>query len=131
MQGDFISIHAEGKMKALLTVRPGARGTKRLLEVYGDALFRVRYRYDEKSRTRVKTAEIIVERKAWDPPLSRFQDNDMVPIRIAYAEHELKRLAKAAGGRWDPDARVWLVPYGKIKGTKLNKHITVDAKAGR
>ncbi|HET6420641.1 MAG TPA: hypothetical protein VFG19_10820 [Geobacteraceae bacterium] len=40
----------------------------------------------------------------------------------------MKRMAKAAGGKWDPEKRLWLIQYGKIKGTLLEKHIIVDAK---
>jgi len=47
-------------------------------------------------------------------------------LRGCGTESELKQLAKSAGGRWDPDERVWLVPYGKVKGTKLKKHIVLD-----
>ena len=35
--------------------------------------------------------------------------------------------AKAAGGRWDPELRLWKVKYGRIAGTELEKHIYVDA----
>jgi hypothetical protein len=37
------------------------------------------------------------------------------------------QMARAAGGRWDPDERIWLIPYGKIKGTVLEKHLILDA----
>ena len=33
------------------------------MEKYGDALVCVRYRYDEASRTRINTVELIVEKK--------------------------------------------------------------------
>jgi len=114
-------------MKTRLKLQPGQKGTKSLVEIYGDALVCVRYRYDEESRTRVKTVEIIVEKKAWTPPPRKFTDNMRVPVRIAYAESELKTIAKGAGGKWDPEKRLWLIPFGKIRGTTLEKHIIVDA----
>lgn len=114
-------------MKTRLKLRPGQRGTKALVEIYGDALVCVRYRYDEESRTRIKTVEIIVEKKAWNPPQPRFADDMRVPVRIAYVESELKAMAKRAGGKWDPEKRLWFIQYGKIKGTALEKHINVDA----
>jgi len=46
-----------------LKLKPGQKGTKALVEKYGDDLVCVRYRYDETSRTRIKTVELIVERK--------------------------------------------------------------------
>ena len=48
-------------MKTKLTLRLGGRGTKKLAEFYGDRLVAMRYRYDEVSRKRIKTAEIIVD----------------------------------------------------------------------
>jgi hypothetical protein len=107
--------------------RPGQRGTKKLLAEYGAALVCVRYRYDEASRTRIKTAEIIVEKTAWTPPARTFADNDIVPVRIAYPEEALKASAKAAKGRWNPDVKLWFIRYGKIKGTALEKHIVLYA----
>lgn len=114
-------------MKARLKLQPGQKGTKSLVDIYGDALVCVRYRYDEKSRTRIKTVEIIVEKKAWSPPPSKFSDDMQVPVRIAYVESALKTLAKGAGGKWDPQKKLWFIPFGKIKGTILEKHIILDA----
>jgi hypothetical protein len=107
--------------------RPGQKGTKKLLAEHGEALFCVRYRYDEASRTRIKTAEIIVEKVPWTPPARKYADNDLVPVRIAYTEEDLKSSAKAAKGRWNPDVKLWFIRYEKIKGTALEKHIALDA----
>jgi hypothetical protein len=49
----------------------------------------------------------------------------LFPVRIAYAEEDLKEAAKAAKGRWNPDVRLWFIRYGKIKGTVLGKHIVL------
>jgi hypothetical protein len=114
-------------MTTRLKLKPGQKGTKKLLDIYGDALVCVRYRYDEDRGVRVKTAEIIVETKAWAPPPPKFKPGEMVRVRIAYAETSLKKLAKAGGGRWDPEAKLWSVPYGNVKGTALEKHIILDA----
>lgn len=114
-------------MKTRLKLLPGQKGTKALVDIYGDALFCVRYRYDEESNTRVKTVEIVVGKKAWTPPQPRFADDVTVPVRIAFSESRLKKLAKNAAGRWNPDKKLWLIQFGKIKGTALEKHIVVDA----
>lgn len=116
-------------MKTRLKLKPGQKGTKTLVEIYGDALVCVRYRYDEESRTRVKTVEIIVEKKDWIPPQPKFADNEKVPVRIKFNENALKEMAKTAGGRWDPEKRLWLIPYGKVKGSELEKHIILDTTA--
>ena len=48
-------------MQTRLTLRPGDRGTKKLLAQYGDRLACVRYRCDEKNGKRIKTAELIID----------------------------------------------------------------------
>ena len=48
-------------MQTRLTLRPGERGTKKLVEQYGDRLVCVRYRYDAATGRRIKTAEVIVD----------------------------------------------------------------------
>lgn len=110
-----------------LKLKPGKKGTKRLLAEHGDALVCVRYRYDEASRMRIKTAEIIVDKAPWTPPARKFADSDPVPVRIAYTEEALKQAAKAAKDRWNPDVKMWLIRYENIKGTVLGKHIVLDA----
>lgn len=82
-----------------LKLKPGQNGTKKLLAEHGDALVCVRYRYDEASQTRIKTVELIVEKTAWRPLVRKFGDNDLVPVRIGYAEKKLIESAKAAKGR--------------------------------
>jgi hypothetical protein len=110
-----------------LKLKPGQKGTKKLLAEHGDALVCVRYRYDAESRMRIKTVELVVERTAWNPPAKAFSDHNLIPVRIGYSEKELIASAKAAKGRWNPDAKLWFIRYGKIKGTALEKHIVLDA----
>lgn len=111
-----------------LKLKPGQRGTKALVEKYGDALVCVRYRYDENSRTRLKTIELIVEKKQL--PASQRQDaadGALAPVSIPFEEQELRKMAKAMGGRWDSDVKLWYIPKGKIIGTDLEKHLILDA----
>jgi len=44
-----------------------------------------------------------------------------------FYEKDLMESAKAAKGRWNPEARLWFIRFGKIKGTTLEKHIVLDA----
>jgi hypothetical protein len=46
-------------------LKPGQKGTRKLLEEYGDRLLGVRYIYDDEKQIKLKTAEIIVEKKPW------------------------------------------------------------------
>src|SRR6185369_2194979 len=111
-----------------LKLKPGQKGTKALVEQYGDDLVCIRYRYDEASRTRIKTVELVVEKKQLPPQAQNVADEALVPVQIAYGEKNLGRMARSAGGRWDADVKLWYIPYSKIKGTELEKHIILDAK---
>lgn len=113
-------------MKTRLILKPGQPGTKRLVEKYGDSLLCVRFRYDAEKQQRLKTVELIVERTEWTPPAPRYSANSLVYLRIAATDMQRRLQAKEAGGRWDPQKRLWFVQYGKIAGTKLEKHMQVD-----
>jgi len=110
-------------MTATIKLRPGQKGTKKLLAKYGDALLCVRYRYDVQSRTCFKTVELIIEKKPWTPSSHRFKNDTHVPVRIGYGDKDLREKAKAAQGKWDPKTRAWHIQFGKIKGTELEKFI--------
>jgi hypothetical protein len=112
-----------------LKLKPGQKGTKALFEKYGDALVCVRYRYDETSRTRIKTVELIVDKKELTPSRKKQQkieDETLVPVRIEYGERQLGEMARSAGGKWGPKVKLWYIPYGKIKGRELETHIILD-----
>jgi hypothetical protein len=68
-----------------------------------------------------------VEKTSWQPPVRKFGNNDLVPVRIGFAEKDLMATAKAAKGRWNPEKKLWFILYGKIRGTALEKHIVLDA----
>jgi hypothetical protein len=81
---------------------------------FGTALICVRYRYDERTGDNLTTAELIVDRR---PRLtSRYRDRDMVAVAVPYTETALREKLKAAGGRWNPEERVWRVCFGAIRG---------------
>lgn len=50
-------------MRTLKTLKPGQKGTKALLARFGTNLLCVRYRYDEATGQRVKTVELIIQRR--------------------------------------------------------------------
>lgn len=102
-------------MKTQTHLKPGQKGTKRLMEKYGDSLICVRYRYDERRGLRLKTVEIVVDEKTHNP-LARLRDGDIVPVIVSFTEKALRQRLKAAGGRWDPKEKLWRVPYGTIRG---------------
>jgi hypothetical protein len=114
-------------VKTRLILKPGQRGTKSLVKKYGDALLCVRFRYDAELRKRLKTIELVVERTEWAPPPPRYVADTLVPLRIDASDIPMRLQAKAAGGRWNPERKLWFVKYGRIAGTPLEKHIQVDA----
>ena len=113
-------------MKTRVILKPGQKGTKRLVEQYGEALLCVRYRYDAKAHRQYKTVEIIVSESEWTPPPAKYPDGTLVPLKIGLNETSLQNQTRAVGGRWDKQRQVWLVPYGCIAGTKLEKFINVE-----
>jgi serine kinase of HPr protein (carbohydrate metabolism regulator) len=82
-----------------LTLRPGQPGTRKLVERYGERLVRVRYVYDAAAGRRLKTVELVVQSVPWKPCARkrRRQDDDVVYVRIAYHETDLRERAKRLG----------------------------------
>ncbi len=113
-------------MKTRLILKPGQPGTKGLAKKYGDALLCVRFRYDAKFRQRLKTIELVVERTDWTPSSPQYAADALVPLHINASDMPMRFQAKTAGGRWNPEKRLWFVRYGNIAGTPLEKHIYVD-----
>ena len=65
-------------------------------------------------RRRYTTAEIVVQESEWDPLPSATARRERVPVRIAIQETTLREKVKTAGGRWDPDKRVWMLPMEQV-----------------
>jgi hypothetical protein len=104
-------------METRLTLRPGQSGTKKLLERYGERLVRVRYLYDSQARRRLKTVELIVESVAWHPRPRhpRRRDDEIVAVRIAFQETELRERAKRLGAVWRPAQKLWEITWRDAK----------------
>ncbi len=115
-------------MKSRLNLKPGQKGTKKLVEKYGASLIYVRYRYDESRGIRRTTVELVEEEAPWQPRKRR-RDDQLVAVSVGYAEKELRQRLKDAGGKWDPEQKVWHIPYGAIRGTELAKRIVSDGSA--
>ena len=113
-----------------LHLNPGQKGTKQLLEQYGDRLVCVRYRYDAQRRKRVKTVEVIVAERDWNPPLPRIGPDQIVGLRVDFDEASLRACVKQAGGKWDPEHRLWRLRFDRALTLGLRERI-VDASAGR
>lgn len=115
-------------METRLTLRPGQRGTKKLLARYGERLLRVRYRYDAENGRRLKTVELIVESVAWRPAARapRRRDEEIVVVPIAYGEAQLRERAKRLGAVWRPAQRVWEMTWLDAKRLGLAGRVASD-----
>ncbi|MCP4111252.1 MAG: hypothetical protein GY749_37955 [Desulfobacteraceae bacterium] len=97
-------------------LKPGQRGTKKLVDIYGDSLVCVRYRYDEKRKKRLKTVEIIIYESDWEPQKKKsVTDSRIVGIRTEYKEAELQGKVRNAGGKWDHSRKLWILSYRKVE----------------
>lgn len=107
-------------MQARLKLKPGQKGTKKLLTQYGPRLLCVRYRYDEARQCRYKTVELIVEETVWTPTP---KPDEVVGLRIHREEIELWQQVKQAGGIWHAGEQVWKLRYEKVRECGLEARI--------
>jgi hypothetical protein len=112
-------------METRLTLRPGQHGTRKLLERYGERLLRVRYLYDVDSGRRLKTAELIVESVPWTPHARkpRRRDEEIVAVRIAWDEADLRQRAKRLGAVWRPAQKIWEMHWSDARRLGLAARI--------
>ena len=106
-----------------LTLHPDQDGAKQLRERYGEQLVCVRYRYDETTKERWKTVELIIEKSAWEPPPPKWEDSTLVSLQVAAQEREIRQRVKAAGGKWNPREVVWELPYGQVVALGMTDRI--------
>lgn len=101
----------------LKKLEPGAAGTKRLAARFGNALICVRYRDDPARGRRLTTVELIVEERPLPGPLA---------VRIGYDEMALRSQARAAGGWWDRQRKLWLLPRAAVRKLKLDNRVVAE-----
>jgi hypothetical protein len=100
-------------MRVRRTLAPVQKGPKKVLRQYGAQLVCVRYRDDTERRLRFTTAERMIEQAPWSPASTRTAGATLVGVRVGANEVALQRQVKHAGGRWNPAARVWEMPYNR------------------
>lgn len=116
-------------METRLTLLPGQKGTKKLLQLYGDQLVCVRYRYDRERKKRYKTVELIVDEIPWGTndrqikPKEITDKDKIVFVRVENRERDLRDLVREAGGKWNSAEKVWALPYRKVEEFGLKKRI--------
>ena len=96
---------ADAATRVVKKLSPSSRGALKLAQRYGDALVCVRHRVDAAGDWRFTTVELLVETTLLRPRKPR-----VVGVRVAYQERDLQATVRAAGGRWDADAKLWRLP---------------------
>ena len=113
-------------MKSVKTLRPGQKGTKKWVAVYGDALLFVRYRYNEADGLRYTTVEIAVDEGVKKQERKQIAGNKLVLIRVQQNERYLQKMIKAAGARWKPGCGLWQMPFREVVALGLGKRIVLN-----
>lgn len=106
-------------MEVRLTLKPGQRGTKKLVQKYGDRLICVRYRYDAASGRRYKTVELIEEAGEWVPSDGLRSWDRWVGVRVGWDERRVCKDIRIAGGIWDRRNQWWRLRYRLVRLLKL------------
>ena len=92
-------------------------GTKKLIARSGERLLCVHYLYDETRGRRLKTAELVIEEaprygRARKP---RRNDRDLLGVRTAWDEADLRIAVNKADGIWRPRQRLWEMPWVAVR----------------
>ena len=103
----------------------GAPGSKKYLEKYGNQLVCVRYKYNAAKGTKLKTVELLISEEPWQKQKRRIPMNKIVLVRVEYGEVHLRRLIKAAGGKWNKEKLLWEIPYVSVKSLGLEERIII------
>ena len=98
-----------------------------MLAQYGDRLICVRYRYDVQRKKRFKTVELLVAERDWEPPRPPIAPEQIVGLRVAFAEVAVRDRVKQAGGTWNPERRLWQLRYDRVVALGLNHRIVNES----
>ena len=94
-----------GQLRVVKKLAPTSRGAIKLAEQFGKTLVCVRHRVDAKAKFRFTTVELLVSRA----PI-KVRSQKYVEVQIDWNEQSLRQVVKAAGARWDANAKVWRMP---------------------
>ena len=70
---------------------------------------------------------MIVGISDWHSKAAQSSDDVTVALRVGWQERDLQRRVKAAGGKWDPVARVWRMRRGRVVEIGLEDRIVDGA----
>ena len=103
--------------------KPGQKGTKRLLQIYGDDLICVRYKYDYKNKKKYKTIELKTEEHAWEPSQYDPFVHKRVYVRVLPYEKKMRAEIKISGGIWNSEKKLWKIPMRVVWELNLEDRI--------
>ena len=74
----------------------------------------MRYLYSRDAGRRLKTVELVVESIPWKSKARRLRrgEDDIVCVRIAWHEADLRRRARNLGAVWRPAHKLWEMKRG-------------------
>jgi len=112
-------------MKIRLTLRPGCQARKNCSLVMASGWSASAIDTTERPGDASKTAELIVEDVAWAGRARkpRRNDSDLVGVRIAWKETELRASLKRAGGIWRPRQRLWELSWNAVRTLGLHGRV--------
>ena len=118
-------------MQTQSTLKPGQRGTKKLVERYGDRLICVRYRIDRETGKRLKTVELIVdetEPATQQPARQPKQSATPTHVFIHISAHDvnLQQRVKAKGAWFNAKKNLWRLPYNEVQAMGLEASIVPE-----
>lgn len=91
-------------LKVLKKLAPSQPGAIKLARRYGTALVCVRHRTDAQGRFRYTTIELLVEKTPITP-----RSDKTVRIKVGLHENQVRTVVRAAGARWEPQTKLWLI----------------------
>ncbi|TGD71040.1 hypothetical protein E4634_19530 [Mangrovimicrobium sediminis] len=102
-------------MRVIKTMQPADSGARRFHRRYGDQLCAVRYRESDCGSKLFTTIEIIVDERERpkknisNVSLHACRRNEVVALRVAYEDVELRKKVKAAGAWWSRTGQAWVM----------------------
>jgi hypothetical protein len=73
--------------------------------------------------------EILVADRDWQPPQPRLAADQIVALRVAFADVAVRARLKQAGGAWNSVRRLWQLRYDRVIALGLTSRIVVDEPA--
>ncbi len=118
-------------MQTQSTLKPGQRGTKKLVERYGERLVCVRYRVDTQTGKRLKTVELIVDETEPARHLPARQPRSApspTHVFIHLSDHDvnIRQRVKAMGAWYNAQKNLWRLPYDDVVAMGLEGRIVPE-----